>query len=253
MVNSNNNQQNYPSLHSESLSRGHQPASLICTPFTFGCTTSLSTAHTLHPLSSHHICPLLWPTLLLCSGPWALPPSQRLLSLSMPSFSPSSAVPSLLPPSHQCLNVYWYRPLLLNQLLILHPSPIPRPSFTSELLESVVCSHCPPFLISHSLPTSQPSGSCLITPLKAQGKASKDFPQIWTSHNSYFNSQEQRAKKIKHFTQSVWKTAIIQVLPGEMLVKLQRLVGHLTQKFFKLAVNSSRQNVIKSRIQYKGI
>ena len=252
MVSSNNNQQNCPSLHSESLSRGDQPASLICTFFILGYTASLSTAHTLCPLSSHHICPLLWPTLLPCSGLWALPPSQRHLSLSMPSFSPSLAFPSLLPPSHQCLNVYWYRPLLLNQLLILHPSPIPRASFTSKLLESVVCSHCPPFLISHSLPTSQPSGSCLITPLKTQGKASKDFPQIWTSHNSYLHSQEQREKKkkIKHFTQSVWKTAIIQVLPGEMLVKLQRLVGHLTQKFFKLAVNSSRQNGIKSRIQY---
>ena len=116
----------------------------------------------------------------------------------MPSFSPSSAFPSLLPPSHQCLNMYWYHPLLLNQLLlILHPSPIPRLSFTSKLLESVACSHCPPFLMSHSLPTSQPSGSCLITPLQAQGKASKDFPQMWTSHNSYLHSQEQRAKKKK--------------------------------------------------------
>lgn len=175
----------------------------------------------------------------------------------MRSCSPSSAFPSPLPPSHQCLNMYWYRPLLLNQLLlILHPSPIPRLSFTSELLESVAYSHCPTFLMSHSLPMSQPSGSCLITPLQAQGKASKDFPQMWTSHNSYLHSQEQRAKKkkkIKHFTQSVRKIAIIQVLPGEMLVKLQRLVGHLTQKSFKLAVNSSRQNGIKSRIQYKGI
>ena len=62
-----------------------------------------------------------------------------------------------------------------------------------------------------------------------------------------------KKKKIKRFTQCVWKIAIIQVLPGEMLVKLQRLVGHLTQKFFKLAVNSSRKNGIKSRIQYKGI
>lgn len=50
----------------------------------------------------------------------------------------------------------------------------------------------------------------------------------------------------------MWKIAIIQVLPGEMLVKLQRLVGHLTQKFFKLAVNSSRQNGIKSEYNTKG-
>lgn len=137
----------------------------------------------------------------------------------MRSCSPSSAFPSPLPPSHQCLNMYWYRPLLLNQLLlILHPSPIPVPLLHKRTSRSVAYSHCPTFLMSHSSPCPNLLAPASSLPCKLRERPA-GLSQMWTSHNSYLftprnKEQKKKKKKIKHFTQSVRKIAIIQVLPG---------------------------------------